>query len=211
MGCIHRRIPTVRVQRYRSAPPQPHDPSTPPLRTGANLSVRFAALTCSVVAANPSPDLVLTPLTAKGYPLSAWLVQYQLLLAVVDPFTNESAWILKTAARILETFDQADCRVGFVVAGAGPDEAREFLGPYAVRLLTFPDPDRRIVDAFAFERLPALVHIDNGGQVVNSVEDWDGDAWQVVTDALAKDMRWTGPVLPAAGDPSAFRGSPARG
>ena len=163
------------------------------------------------MAANPPSDLVLTPLTGKGFPLSGWLVQYQLLLAVVDPFTNESAWVLKTAARVLETFEQADCRVGFVVAGASADEAKEFLGPYAVRLLTFPDPDRTIVKAFALDRLPALLHIDNSGRVVNAVEDWDPDAWQVVTDELAKDMRWTGPVLPAPGDPSPFRGTAALG
>jgi hypothetical protein len=163
------------------------------------------------VAANPQPDLVLTPLTGKGFPLSAWLVQYQLLLAVVDPFTNESAWVLKTAGRILETFDQADCRVGFVVAGATADEAREFLGPYAQRVLTFPDTDRAIVKAFGLERLPALVHVENSGNVVNAAEDWDPATWQAVTDELARNMRWTGPVLHAPGDPSAFRGSPALG
>ena len=46
------------------------------------------------VASNPPADLLLTPLTGKGYPLSGWLVQYQLLLAVLDPFTDEGAWIL---------------------------------------------------------------------------------------------------------------------
>jgi hypothetical protein len=163
------------------------------------------------VAANPSVDLQLTALNGKSYPLSAYLVQYQLLAVALDPFTNESSWILKTAARVLETFDQADCRVCFVVAGANAEEATEFLGPYAKRILTFPDADRAIVRAFGFATLPALVHVDNSGAVVNAVEGWDPETWQDLTDVLAKEMHWTGPVLPAPGDPSAFDGTPARG
>ncbi len=163
------------------------------------------------VAANPSTDLQLTALNGKTYSLSAYLIQYQLLAVVLDPFTNESAWVLKTAARILENFDQADCRVAFVVAGATPDEAKQFLGPFADRILTFPDPDRTIVKAFAFSALPAVVHVDNSGAVVNAAEGWDPDTWQAVTDALAKEMSWTGPVLPAPGDPARFAGSAALG
>jgi hypothetical protein len=161
------------------------------------------------VATNPPGDLRLTPLTGKGFPLSAWLVQYHLLLAVLDPFTNESTWVLKTAARILETFDQADCRVGFVLAGVTPDEAREYLGPYADRILTFPDTDRSIVKAFGFKHLPALVHVSNDGSIVNATENWDPDQWQALTDELARIMHWTGPVLPAPKDPSPFVGTAA--
>jgi hypothetical protein len=168
-------------------------------------------LAWSTVAANPSTDLQLTALNGKAYPLSAYLIQYQLLAVVLDPFTNESAWVLKTAARVLEQFDQADCRVAFVVAGADADQCKQFLGPYANRILTFPDPDRSIVGSFAFETLPAIVHVDNSGAVVNAAEGWDPDAWQAVTDVLAREMRWTGPVLPAPGDPVPFAGTPARG
>jgi hypothetical protein len=161
------------------------------------------------VASNPPSDLVFTPLTGKGFALSAWVVQYHLLLAVLDPYTNESTWVLKTAARVLETFDQADCRVGFVLAGASADDAREYLGPYADQFLVFPDPDRSIVKGFSFDRLPALVHVSNDGTIVNAVEDWDPDAWQAVTDELARIMHWTGPVLPGPKDPVAFRGTAA--
>lgn len=170
-----------------------------------------AGLTSHAVASNPPSDLTLTPLTGRGYPLSAWLVQYQLLLAVLDPFTNESAWILRTAGRVLETFDEADCRVGFVMAGADADESKQFLGPFAERILTFPDPDRTIVKSLGLERVPALVHIGGDGAVVNSAEGWSPDEWQIVTDELARIMSWSGPVLPGPKDPSAFPGSPALG
>lgn len=166
-------------------------------------------LAWETVAANPSTDLQLTALNGKTYSLAAYLVQYQLLAVALDPFTNESAWVLKTAARVLENFDQADCRVAFVLAGADADEAKQFLGPYANRILTFPDPQRSIVKSFAFATLPAIVHVDNSGAVVNAAEGWDPNSWQEVTDVLAKEMHWTGPVLPAPGDPAPFAGTPA--
>ena len=163
------------------------------------------------MAANPPADLVLTPLKGRGFPLSAWLVQYQLLLVALDPFTNEAAWILPTAARVLEHFDQANCRVVFVVAGADAGEAKQFLGPNAKKFLTFPDPDRSIVRSFGFERLPAIVHIASDASIVNSAEGWNPKTWQTVTDAVAEMLQWSSPVLPYPGDPGAFAGTLARG
>jgi hypothetical protein len=163
------------------------------------------------VASNPPADLMFTPLKGKGFPLSGWLVQYHLLLVTLDPFTNESSWLLKTSAKVLQEFDQADCRVGFVLAGADADETRQFLGPYARDILAFPDPDRTITKALSFERLPSIVHIDLGGNVVNSCEDWDPAGWQDVTDELARSMSWTGPLLPYPGDPGPFLGTAAAG
>ena len=117
------------------------------------------------MASNPPADLLLQPLTGKGFPISAWLVQYQLLFVVLDPFTNESAWALPTAVRILHNFEQSDCRVGVVLAGADADEAKQFLGPKAKDFLCFPDPDRTIVRSFGLERLPAIVHVGSDGAV----------------------------------------------
>jgi hypothetical protein len=163
------------------------------------------------VAANPSVDLKLTALNGKSYPLSAYLVQYQLLAVALDPFTNESSWVLKTAARVLETFDEADCRVCFVLAGADAAQAKEYLGPLAARILTFPDPDRTIVRALGLTAVPAIIHIGNDATVINAFEGWDANGWEIVTDELARIMHWTGPVLPAPGDPGPFAGTPALG
>ncbi len=161
------------------------------------------------MASNPPADLQLQPLTGKGFPISAWLVQYQLLLVALDPFTNESAWAFPTAKRVLASFEEADCRVGLILAGADADEARQFLGPNAQEFLCFPDPQRTIVKAFGLERVPAIIHVASDGSVVNAAEDWNPDAWQVVTDELARMMRWTGPVLPDSRDPGAFVGTKA--
>ena len=180
------------------------------LQRGENTSpTGFVRLPFSAVASNPSSDLVLTPLTGKAFPLRAWLVQYHLLLVAIDPFTNEGAWILPTAVRVLETFEQADCRVGFLMVGADADESKQFLGPHARTVLTFPDPTRSITKALGFERVPAIVHLDMDAKVVTAAEDWNPITWQEVTDTLAKQMRWTGPVLPDPRDPGSFNGTPA--
>jgi len=79
------------------------------------------------VASSPPPDTILRPINAPARPLLQYLTTFHLVVVAVDPFTNESAWILETAARVLTIFSEADCRVGWVVAG-DPDECRQFLG-----------------------------------------------------------------------------------
>src|SRR6188472_4393508 len=93
-----------------------------------------------------SPDLELAPLGGEARPLSEWVTNFHLALVVLDPYTNESAWLLETAGRVLRNFAQADCRVAWAVT-AKPDDARRFLGPWAAEFLTFADPDRELVKA----------------------------------------------------------------
>jgi hypothetical protein len=161
------------------------------------------------VASNPPPDLVLTPLNGKPKTVEELLTMFDLCLVVLDPFTDESAWLLETAGRILSVFDQADVRVAWLMAGADPHECRAFLGPWAERILTFADPDRAAVKALGLERLPALVHIGIDGNVIGADEGWHPGAWRVITEALAKRMAWLPPIIPVGKDPGAFDGSPA--
>jgi hypothetical protein len=162
------------------------------------------------VASNPSSDLVFAPLQGKPRTLRELLTTFHLCFVAIDPFTHESAWILKTAARVLATFEQADVRVAWVCTGT-PDECRQFLGPHATSTLTFPDPDRAIVKEFGLQQLPAIVHVGMDGTVVNAAEGWHPAAWEKVTDQLAKVTGWLGPSLPGPGDPGPFEGSPALG
>jgi hypothetical protein len=161
------------------------------------------------VASNPPPDLVLTPLHGKAKTVEELLTMFDLCLVVLDPFTNESAWLLETAGRVLETFEQADVRVAWLVAGADADESRLFLGPWATRIMTFPDPDKAAVKALGLERLPALVHIGIDGDLLGVDEGWHPREWRTITNNLAKRMAWLPPVIPIAGDPVPFEGSPA--
>ncbi|GAC1363779.1 MAG: hypothetical protein NVSMB4_19950 [Acidimicrobiales bacterium] len=164
----------------------------------------------SPVASSPAPDTILRPLNGPPRPLSAYLGMFHLVLAVLDPYTNESAWILDTAGRVLETFNQADCRVGWLVA-AGPDECRQFLGPWTQQHSTFCDPDRTVIKALGLDRLPALVHLAQDATLVGSAEGWDPLAWRMLTDDLATVLSWKGPNLPGPKDPAPYEGTPALG
>lgn len=162
------------------------------------------------VASNPPPDLTLAPLDGGALAVEHLLTMFDLCFVALDPFTHESAWVLDTAGRILTTFDQADVRVAIVCTGT-PEECRMFLGPWAKQLLTFADPDRAVVKGFGLERLPALVHLGIDGTVVGASEGWHPAEWRAITENLGKRMAWSAPVIPAAGDPAPFEGTPALG
>lgn len=161
------------------------------------------------MATNPPLDLVLTPLSGKAKTVEELLTMFDLCMVVLDPFTDESAWLLETAGRILEVFEQADVRIAWLVAGATPDECRMFLGPWADRILTFADPDRAAVKGLGLERLPALVHIGIDGDLLGVDEGWHPAAWRAITTKLAKRMAWLPPTIPEPGDPGPFEGTPA--
>jgi hypothetical protein len=162
------------------------------------------------VASTPAPDTVLHPINAPARPLAQYLTTFHLVLVVLDPFTNESAWIIETAGQLLTVFSQADCRVGWLVAGDA-DECRAFLGPWADRFLTFADPDREMIKALELDRVPALVHLAMDGTLVASAEGWQPQAWQRVVDELARVLSWKAPKLPGPDDPAPYDGTPALG
>lgn len=162
------------------------------------------------MAENPPADLVLHPLRGKSRTLQEQLTTFHLLFIALDPFTNESAWILPTTTRVLHSFQEADVRVALLVT-ARPDECRMFLGPWANEFLTFADPDREAVKAFGLQRLPAIVHVAIDGTVQNAFEGWDGFGWRSVVEPLAAMMSWVAPTLPQPRDPQPFDGTPAAG
>lgn len=135
---------------------------------------------------------------------------FHLVMVVIDPYTHESSWILTTAARILEGFVGADCRVAWLVT-APEDDAIAFLGPWAERILTFSDPDRTAVTGLGIEHIPALIHIGNDLSVIGRADGWDPATWKPITDNLARMMSWSRSTYPKPGDPVAFEGSAALG
>jgi hypothetical protein len=162
------------------------------------------------VASNPPPDLVLAPLGAASRPLGDWLTTFHLASVVLDPYTNESSWILETAARILEGLRGSDARVNIVVT-SDSDDAKEFLGPYADEFLVFCDPDRTTVRALGLSQLPAFVFVRVDGTVGAAAEGWNPAEWKQVAEAIADATVWQAPTIPIASDPGPFRGSPAHG
>jgi hypothetical protein len=135
------------------------------------------------------------------------LTTFHLAFVAFDPYEPPSSWLLPTAARILKTFEQADVRVAMLVT-APVDDAQLWLGPYAKEFRVFVDPDRTVVNGFGLLHLPAFVHVAMDGSVMGSAEGWHPDEWEKVTEQLAHVTRWTPPVVPFAGDPAPFDGSP---
>ncbi len=164
--------------------------------------------TVAAVASNPSPDVVLTALDGESRPLEEWLTTFNLACVVLDPYTNESSWILKTAARILAGFRGADVRVNFVVT-CSRDEAKSFLGPLAAEFLVYTDPERTFVRSLGLAKLPAFVFVSMDGRVAAVAEGWNGAEWRKVADTIAKATAWSTQSIPAAGDPVPFAGTAA--
>jgi hypothetical protein len=162
------------------------------------------------VATDPPADLALTPINGETKTIADWLTTFQLATVVLDPFTNESAWILETAGRVLLHFREADCRVAFIVTGTA-DEARQFLGPWADKVLTFADPDRAVVRGLSLNELPAFLHIRGNRTVGAAAEGWDPEEWRKVADSIAENNSWSTPLIPEHGDPSPYAGSAAAG
>lgn len=159
-------------------------------------------------------DLVLTPLVdgslGQGRPVMEWLTTFHLASVVLDPYTNESSWILRAASRVLEQFRGSDARINLIVT-AGPNEARTFLGPLAERFLVFCDPERAVVKAMGLDELPAFVFTTVDGVVAAAAEGWNPHEWEAVADAIAEVTWWTSLPVPGPGDPGPFRGSPSLG
>ena len=155
-------------------------------------------------------DLMLAPLGAEARPLEEWLTTFHLATVALDPYTNESSWILPTATRILEGLRGSDARVNFLVT-ADESDTRAFLGPLVDQFLVFTDPDRVAVKALGLTQLPAFVFVRVDGTVTAAAEGWSALAWRAVADTIAAATAWRPPDIPLVGDPGPFHGSPALG
>ena len=98
--------------------------------------------------------------------------------------------------------------MNFLVTCDG-DDARAFLGPLADEFLVFLDPDRLAVKALGLKTLPAFVFVRIDGTVPVAAEGWNPSEWRSVADAIATTTQWSTPIIPSAGDPAAFSGTPA--
>ncbi len=163
-----------------------------------------------VAAAEVPASLSLTSVDGQTRTMDEWLITFQMLGVVLDPFTYESSWILESAGRILEGFQGASVRTCFVVTGT-IDEAKQFCGPWVDRVLVYADPARELVKAAELEALPALLHIRQNRQLGGIAQGWEPAEWKAVVGQVARERRWTQPLIPAAGDPSPYPGSPALG
>ena len=152
-------------------------------------------------------DLELTPLEGDTRTLGEFMTTFPLVPVVLDPYTNESAWILDTARRVLTHFKGAGCRPCWIVT-CGVDDAKAYLGPFAEEFLSFADPSRTAATALGVEEAPALLLVRMDGEVVAKAEGWNSDEWRDVTEAIADMTHWSRPAMPDVGDPAAYSGTP---
>jgi len=164
------------------------------------------ALPSEAVTTDVQASVELNPLTGESRPISEWTTNFHLAIVVLDPFTNESSWILKTALRILRDYSEADVRIALLLT-ATESEVRDYVGPLASEILVFADPDRTAAKAFGLETLPAFVHINQAHQVELSAQGWNPKEWATVAANLSARMDWTVPEIPVSADPSPFAGT----
>lgn len=157
------------------------------------------------MATNPPPDLVLSSLSGRTHSVREWLTTFHLLFVALGT-RDQSEWIVPTARRVLYDYEQANCRVAWLVAGDASD-ARRLLGR-SENDLVFLDPDLKAVHAFGLATLPAIVHLGIDGTVVNAVEGWDPPAWRALTVVLSQQVGWSRPRIPDPKDPGPFKGAP---
>ena len=108
----------------------------------------------------------------------------------------------------MHQFADSAARVNFIVT-ATPAEAKQFLGPLATEFLTFTDPERVVVKQLGLAELPAFVFLRSDGTVPAAAEGWNPAAWREVANTIAETVSWSKPLIPQAGDPGAFKGTPA--
>ena len=163
-----------------------------------------------LVAVKLADDLILKPVGGEGRAVSEWLTTFHLATVVLDPYTNESSWILKSAVRLLEELRGCHARVNFLIT-ADDDDTYQFLGPIAQQFLTFTDPDRSVVKALEISSIPAFAFIRVDGTVDAIAEGWNPAEWKNVAAAITAATAWRTPTIPLPSDPGAFAGSPALG
>ena len=122
-----------------------------------------SALALPLVAADLA--LELTPLDGESRTLGDYMTTFPLVPVVLDPYTNESAWILDTAHRVLTHFKGAGCRPCWIVT-CGVEDAKTYLGPYAEEFLTFADPSRTVATGLGVTEAPALLLVRQDGEVI---------------------------------------------
>ena len=132
------------------------------------------------MATDPPAGLVFIPISGRARTVREWLTTFHLLFVAVNPDGLQSRWIVPTAARVLSEYEQADCRVAWLVTGDAGD-ARRLLGRCAGEIMTFVDLDLVAVKSFVLTSLPAFVHLNTDLTVVNAVQGWDPPAWRVLT------------------------------
>ncbi len=180
----------------------------PGLRVAIFVATARASFT-AVAAVQLDVELTALAPRARPRPLEDWLTMFPLAPVVLDPYTEQSARILRTARRILVNYQGAGCRTCWVLT-CDADGARRYLGEWAQDVLTFIDPDRRVVGALGLDLLPAFALIRQDGTVAAQAQGWTPASWRAVAEAVSAITEWKRPLIGGDEDPEPFAGTRAR-
>jgi hypothetical protein len=156
------------------------------------------------MAQTPDPTIPLANLHGRTRTLDDWLTISHLALVVL-PGKPEASKYVALGERALRVFRESDARTAFLVTG-NEHAARRVLGPVAERYVVFVDNERALVNSLGLARLPAFVHLRSDCALVDAAEGWDPQAWDRVSESIAKATRWSRAVYPMPGDPAPFEG-----
>jgi hypothetical protein len=162
------------------------------------------------VVSDPGLDVNLTTLGGEQRALAQWLTTFHMAAVILDPYTNESSWVLPVATRMLESLRGSSARVTLVVT-ADADDTKKFLGPLVKEFLVFCDADRSLVKRLDLEMLPAFVFLRIDGTVQGIAQGWNPAEWRTVAEAVAEATSWLPPTMPGPNAPGPFNGTPALG
>lgn len=156
------------------------------------------------MAKDPDPSLELTTVRGVTRSIDDWTTSFHLALVVL-PGRPEAAAYVRIGRRLAATLGGSDCRPAFLIIG-NERAAQRVLGPAIDEGLVFLDPDGTAAKGLGVAKTPAFVHVRLNGTIGGSAEGWDPPAWKTAVGQLAKEMAWTRPLIPAAGDPRPFAG-----
>jgi len=130
-----------------------------------------------------------------------------MLLAVIDPYTHQSSFLLDTIQRIFHHYQGAGVRVAWLATG--PTEGvTTFLGPYGQEYLTFADPTSSAAKALKLSTLPALVLVKQDGTIAGTAQGWRPRQWQAVATKVDDLTGWSPLNIPGPKDPGPYAGTP---
>ena len=167
-----------------------------------------SATVSAVELLDGDPDL--DPINGSPRPFSDWLTTFPMLLAVIDPYTHQSSFLLDTIERIFNHYQGADVRVAWLATGPA-DGVTSFLGPYGEKYLTFADPSAAAAKALGVSTLPALALVKQDGTIAGSAQGWRPTQWQAVATTVDQLTGWSGLNIPGPKDPRPYAGTALHG
>ena len=167
-------------------------------------------LPLALVATAPSPDIALITLDGETHTVEEWLTTFHLASVVLDPYTNESSWMLKTRCTDPRRAPRHRRAGQLRASPARPTTPRRSSDRSPTSSWCSAIRTGRSSRASAWRTLPAFVFVRIDGTVPAAAEGWNPAEWRHGRRGDRRRPRpGSRPTIPVAGDPGPFHGTPA--